>query len=89
MSESTSSRRSDAMPRKTSQRAQIRLTRSDIEELLEAIDAYEYWQLSEPKYRTSGYVFDPGSDDPEMQRRIRRCNLIELKLRKALRGSES
>lgn len=43
----------------------VTITERELTLLLEALDAYEYWQLSDERYRDDGFVEDPGSDDPE------------------------
>lgn len=43
----------------------VKLTAEEIALLVEALDSHIYWQLSEEEYRDSGYVREPGSDDPE------------------------
>lgn len=43
----------------------IDLSQDEIILLLEALDSHEYWQLSDAHYRASGYVQEPGTDDPE------------------------
>ncbi len=36
------------------------LTPREIVLLMEALDSHEYWQLSDPTWRNSGYVVLPG-----------------------------
>ena len=43
--------------------------------ILEALDSHEYWQLSEPQYRDSGFVEDEGVNDD-----IRECRAIVEKI---------
>lgn len=60
----------------------VDLTISEASIILAALDSHLYWQLSDPKYRNSGEVFDPRrpgedviSDNPDQQRegiRVRR-----------------
>jgi len=45
-------------------RFEISLTTEEISLIVEALDSHEYWQLSEPSWRSSGAVFLPGEDDP-------------------------
>jgi hypothetical protein len=40
-------------------------TTSELELLLEALDSYEYWQLSDASERHSGYVILPGDEDEQ------------------------
>ena len=40
----------------------VELTVSEIGLLTEALDSHEYWQLSDPLWRNSGYVILPGED---------------------------
>lgn len=42
----------------------IELTASEVAMLIEALDSHEYWQLSDPTWRNSGYVILPGEDVP-------------------------
>ena len=46
------------------------LTKSQKEQIIEAIDSHVYWQLSDHLYRANGAVLEPGSDDPEVVREI-------------------
>lgn len=54
----------------TDDRVSLSLSPADIELLIEALDSHEYWQLSDPTWRHSGYVRLPGDwldpwGDPE------------------------
>ena len=40
----------------------IELTPAEVALLAEALDSHEYWQLSDPTWRNSGYVIVPGED---------------------------
>lgn len=40
----------------------IELTQAEVDLLAEALDSHEYWQLSDPLWRNSGYVILPGED---------------------------
>ena len=40
----------------------IELTPAEVDLLTEALDSHEYWQLSDPSWRNSGYVIAPGED---------------------------
>ncbi len=40
----------------------ISLTSAEVALLAEALDSHEYWQLSDPLWRNSGYVILPGED---------------------------
>jgi len=40
----------------------IELTPAEVDLLTEALDSHEYWQLSNPSWRNSGYVTVPGED---------------------------
>ncbi len=40
----------------------IELTAAEAALLAEALDSHEYWQLSDPLWRSSGYVILPGED---------------------------
>lgn len=43
----------------------IQLTRREVQVLLLALDSHEYWQLSDPAYRWSGFVIEDGADDAD------------------------
>lgn len=46
-------------------RVTVELTPDEVDLLIEALDSHEYWQLSDPTWRNSGYVIVPGEDvDP-------------------------
>ncbi|GEJ59103.1 hypothetical protein [Anaeromyxobacter diazotrophicus] len=49
----------------------VRLTVRQLGLLTSALDSHIYWELSDEYYRHSGYVFDPGSDDPKVRKEIR------------------
>ncbi len=40
----------------------IELTAAEAALLAEALDSHEYWQLSDPLWRSSGHVILPGED---------------------------
>lgn len=46
----------------------IRLSIDDVTLLLEALDAYEYWELGDSLLRNNGSVFIPGNLRPEDDR---------------------
>lgn len=48
--------------------------------LVEALDSHAYWQLSDENYRDSGYVQEPGSDDPELVDALARVNELHERL---------
>lgn len=54
----------------TPPRRTIELTDADLELLCAALDSHIYWQLSDENYRNSGYVLEPGSDDPDVAKDI-------------------
>lgn len=58
----------------------IELTDAEIELLCQALDSHQYWQLSDPHYRSSGYVLQPGSDDAEARTAIAACDALATKL---------
>lgn len=60
----------------------VDLTNEELELLAEALDSHVYWQLSDDHYRSSGYVMEPGSDDPESAEQIVQCELLADRLRK-------
>lgn len=46
----------------------IRLSLDDVTVLIEALDAYEYWELGDSLPRNNGSVFIPGDLRPENDR---------------------
>ena len=48
--------------------------------IIEALDSHAYWQLSDPLYRNSGFVMDPGSNDPEMRKQLKATNKLHDQL---------
>src|SRR5690242_5783575 len=46
----------------------IRLTPAEVEMLIEALDALEYWQFGDVLPRNDGFVFIPGDVSPEADR---------------------
>lgn len=56
--------------------AGLKLTKAQLDELVEALDSHVYWQLSDERYRDNGFVDEPGSDDAEMAKRIRVANKL-------------
>lgn len=58
----------------------IEVTPEEISLLASALDSHVYWQLSEPEYRNSGYVLDPGSDDPEGSAEIKRAEALQERI---------
>jgi hypothetical protein len=63
----------------------MELPKEDCERLAEAIDSHIYWQLSDEYYRHDGYVWEPGSNDPEVAAEI----AYLAKLMDRLRGETS
>jgi hypothetical protein len=59
---------------------QITLSREDFQLLCEALDSHVYWQLSEPEFRHSGYVRDPGSEDEDAAAEIVAAQALEARL---------
>ncbi len=43
----------------------IELSAAEVDLLAEALDSHEYWQLSDARWRDSGYVILPGEDTEE------------------------
>jgi len=64
----------------------LELTRDDLALLCEALDSHTYWQLSDPEYRESGSVCEPGSDDADSAAEIRRSEVLQGRLAAALAG---
>lgn len=58
----------------------IKLDRADLARLLEGLDSYVYWQLSDEHYRNNGFVNSPWSDDPEARAEIERVNSLHENL---------
>ena len=58
----------------------VDLTDADIDLLREALDSHAYWQLSDSHYRSSGYVMEPGSDDPDVVDALAACDALAAKL---------
>ena len=48
--------------------------------LSQALDSHVYWQLSDRGYRFSGFVADPGSDDPDTAAEIVAAEALMEKL---------
>ena len=46
----------------------VALSAEDIARLIDALDAYEYWQLGDVLPRNSGVVFIPGDLEPGLDR---------------------
>jgi hypothetical protein len=44
----------------------VRMTRSDIELLIESLDSHEYWQIGDVLPRKNGEVFIPGDMEPDL-----------------------
>ena len=58
----------------------IDLTQGEFDLLLDALDSHKYWQLSDAHYRSSGYVLEPGADDPDTAAAIVDCDALASKL---------
>jgi hypothetical protein len=58
----------------------VSLTRGELSELLEAIDSYVYWQLSDEHYRNNGFVNEPSSDDPDTRKQVEQAWDLHKKL---------
>ena len=56
------------------------LSGANLDLLIEALDSHIYWQLSDERYRNSGYVYDPGSDDNESAAEIKAANKLLARL---------
>jgi hypothetical protein len=79
----------------------LSLSSADVALLIEALDSHEYWQLSDPTWRHSGYVrlpgdwLDPWGDavEPTPEQRdaideIETCRRLQDALRAGLRPSD-
>lgn len=58
----------------------IEVTNEELGLILSALDSHAYWQLSDENYRDSGYVQEPGSDDPETAEEITAVEALTEKL---------
>lgn len=61
----------------------IELTDEELQLVEDALDSHKYWQLSDESYRSSGYVVEPGSEDPEAVAAIAACDALVSKLARA------
>lgn len=59
---------------------QIEVSIGELALLLEALDSHEYWQLSDPANRNSGFVKEDEDDDEE----IKECRRLHDRLDKLL-----
>ena len=60
-------------------RFSVKLDENELELLKEALDSHEYWQLSDPADRDSGYVMID-DDDPRLPADIAACRALAQKL---------
>lgn len=58
----------------------ITLTNQDLSTVCSALDSYIYWELSDRQYRNSGYVEEPGSDDPDSAAEIAAATKLLIRL---------
>jgi hypothetical protein len=58
----------------------IEFSDKELRLIIEALDSHAYWQLSDPLYRNSGFVMDPGSNDPEMRKQLKATNKLHDQL---------
>lgn len=63
------------------------VSQDDLGVLVEALDSHAYWQLSDEKYRDSGYVQSPGSDDLETAAVLAEVTALQERLASLLEGS--
>lgn len=63
----------------------VDLSTRELEILSSALDSHKYWQLADDKYKSSGYVLEPGSDDEEAAEEIAEVEVLESKLEGILR----
>jgi hypothetical protein len=54
------------MPTMATEEITVRLRRSELALLVEALDSHEYWQLGDVLPRKDGQVFIPGDTDPDL-----------------------
>lgn len=62
------------------------LTQDELRLVLEGLDSYRYWQLSDEDYRHDGFVLEPGSDDPETVEQIEAVDDLEVRLEGVMRA---
>lgn len=65
------------------------LTDSEATVLVNALDEHAYWTLSDEQFRNSGYVIEPGSDDPLVADEIAACHELGFTLFAAWEQSPS
>lgn len=51
----------------------LTVTDHEASALAEALDSYMYWRLADERYRSDGFVMDPGSDDAVEAEAIATC----------------
>lgn len=61
-------------------KVRLTLTSEELYLVVEALDSHAYWQLSDPLYRNSGFVMEPGTDDPEQKPLLDATNKLHEKL---------
>lgn len=69
-----------ALSRDNTPRIRLSITPRELHLLLEGLDAHRYHELSDISYRDSGFVRDPGSDDPERAEAIKEVDQLESTL---------
>lgn len=62
------------------------LTQDELRLVLDGLDSYRYWQLSDEGYRHDGFVLEPGSDDPETVEQIEAVDDLEVRLEGVMRA---
>ena len=65
----------------------VTLSESELKTVLEGLDSYRYWQLSDENYRHDGFVLEPGSDDEENAKLISEVDDLESRLETMQRES--
>jgi hypothetical protein len=64
----------------------LTLTQAEAALLVTALDSHVYWQLSDPAYRSSGYVYDPGADDEEAAAEIAEAEALARRIEASARS---
>ena len=59
---------------------QVELSAEDLDRIVAALDSHIYWQLADQRYRSSGYVLEPGADDPAQAEEIEACTALADRL---------
>lgn len=58
----------------------VHLTNDELNLLIEALDSHEYCQLSDERSLNSGHHWTRARNDPDFQKRIRACRVLQDRL---------